>query len=91
MREMPKVESGSAATLEELRALDPADPLTPGRLASALVQLDRRKVSAEEAEAIYAEARRIRLAISKLPANDRGPLPPARQRARVTRRVKAKN
>ncbi len=75
----PEIEGVSSPTVEELRALDPADPSTPGRIAAVLVQLDRRRVGDEELEAIYAEVRRLRREIQKLPARDAAP-PPRRGR-----------
>ena len=62
------VDEAGRNPLAQLRALDPADPLTPGRMGTILVQLNRHKLSAAEAEAIYAEVRRIRQALLKLPA-----------------------
>jgi hypothetical protein len=61
------VDEAGSNPLAQLRALDPGDPLTPGRVATILVQLDRHELSAAEAEAIYAEVRRIRRALLKLP------------------------
>ncbi len=76
-----RTEAGvSSPTLEELRALDPADPLTLARIAALLVRLDRRMVGDDELEAIHAEVRRLRREIKALPARDAAP--PARRRRR---------
>jgi hypothetical protein len=76
----PKHEGVSSPTLDELRAMDPADPATPRRIATILIQMHRHNVSAEEAHAILDEVRRLRHAMRELPPPD--PQPPRRVRRR---------
>ncbi len=78
MAETPKRESVNSPTLDRLRALDPADPATPRRIAEILIAMHRHSVSDEEAVAILEEVRRLRHRIRKLPPPEPQQPPPRR-------------
>ncbi len=62
---MSKIKGISAATLERLRALDPAEPGSAAALMDIVIGLEEQELSAEEAKAIYADIDRITREINK--------------------------
>lgn len=62
---MSKIKGISSPTLERLRALDPGDPGSAAVVVDAVIAIDEGNLSAEEANAIYAEINRITRVINK--------------------------